>query len=141
MVFNAFARFHQGSFLSLNIMDFDPVVVWSPREFNTVADFYANAAMDAKAPWQWTNPALFKCIARNGGSFRLCVDGGLRGLFEKGPRPGAMACAVYCVDFERDAPTYVPVLFSAMSLHGIKAAFEAEAMALEWSITLWRSFL
>jgi len=114
--------------------DIDNLVIWLPRRFNIVADHLANAALDQ-------GPDLHRQLAARSNPdacLRVCLDGALRGNIGAPSRPAAMGCAIYEVRYCSTSakPVHVPVLYAAQRLSCIRSAFEAETLALEWSLSL-----
>ena len=115
----------------------DNFIIWARREYNTVADHYANAAMDNNCGWEWRDCSRVSETA----SFKICVDGGLRGSSLDTIRPASMGCAIYVAaqsEQSTDAQ-YYPVCFAAQPLHDTRSAFQAEAMAIEWCLSVFES--
>ena len=54
-------------------------VLWSPREFNTVADHAVNVTLDSHQSWACSDNARLQVAFGSDCFLRLCVDGGLRG--------------------------------------------------------------
>ena len=117
--------------------DIDDMVIWLPREFNTVADHLVNGSMDMDCAWEWVDEALLQHTLHERGSFKICVDGGLRGSQCVGTqRLGGIGVAIYAASSTGlDETTYSPVFLSAQPLYGIDSAFHAEATALEWALS------
>ena len=114
--------------------DIDPIVIWSPREYNTVADHMVNAAMDNNCAWQKWDRQLLEDHIKRGGSLRICVDGGLRRGTDSLDKPSALGCAIYLV--RKVQPQYTLAGLQAAPVKSVGSAFQAEAMALEWAINL-----
>jgi hypothetical protein len=116
--------------------DIDPYIVWAPREYNTVADHFANVAMDSMTmTLHWDETRMEKHLSTNG-SFKLCVDGGLRMCPSDSSRNVAgFGCALYAaIQSQLEGWTYTPVFMAAMPVTEIRSAFQCEVMALEWSL-------
>ena len=113
------------------ICDSLDLVLWAPREFNTVADHAVNATLDTGQ--SWARPVEEGELAQafqTGSLVRLCVDGGLR-------RNGAAArVALYQYEATGDEPGYKKRLLAQMGkmLYGVHSAFEAEVLALEFAL-------
>jgi len=114
--------------------DIDNLVHWYPRSLNTVADHFVNVAMDTKQEWAWVDKHA--CSPKS--CFKMCVDGGLRGKPGEEHRPAGLGCAIYRMDPLSDK-MFVPVCLAAQPVEGITSAFQAETLALDWSLTLFSS--
>ena len=60
------------------IRDVSDFIIWSPREYNAVADPAVNSAMDNSESWSIVNDALLTSAFESNTNLRLCVDGGRR---------------------------------------------------------------
>ena len=109
--------------------DIDPILIWSPREYNTPADHLVNAAMDTGTDWSWINQGVLR--AAKVGTVRLCVDGGLRKRHH-GEHRGGLGCAAF-LRFPNGS--YEPFFLAGTVMHGATSAFHTEASALEWALT------
>ena len=111
--------------------DSQEFVVWSPREFNTVADHACNATMDCgKSVWHRADSDRLKTALRTGSNLRVCVDGGRRSHTK-----GAIGFAIYCLkgDCSNDC-SYQLLLRGGKLLEQVASSFLAEALALEWAL-------
>ena len=117
--------------------DIDNMVHWYRRSGNTVADHLCNAAMNANSSWVWRASSMFSDLA----SFKICVDGGLRGKHGEPNRPASLGCVIFLVVPGQDSPrpSFTSVLLAAQPVQKLSSAFLAEAMALEWSFSLFQS--
>ena len=105
-------------------------VVWAPREFNTVADHAVNVALDTGGSCKWVEESVSKNDWPQG-RFRLCVDGGLR---DNGQAAAGLALFL----FQSDG-TYGPLRREGKILTGVGSSFEAEVLALEWAIEVFKA--
>jgi hypothetical protein len=113
-----------------SLTDLTDFVVWSPREFNTVADHSANAAMDQHQDFVVEHTCQIQAALKNKSNLRLCVDGGRRSEFE-----GALGFALYSASIDESGTySYTVLARQEKQLHRISSAFVAEAMALDWSL-------
>ena len=123
--------------LTLHIHGFRPIsvtqdfVIWSPREFNSVADHAVNATMDENRPsWGRGRTSDLKRAIQEKASLRVCIDGGRRSS-----SLGALGFAVYAMNSHADAATkYRVVLRGGKLLEQVASAFLAEALAIEWTL-------
>lgn len=53
------------------------MIIWSPREFNTVLNHFVNAAFDVKCAWRHWEDAELDVHIREGDLLKICVDVGL----------------------------------------------------------------
>ena len=106
------------------------MVMWAPREFNTVADHCCNASMDLQTSWTASlNEELADALLSDH-CLRLCVDGGRRCRTE-----GAMGLALFSATAMEAGPAKNTLLTrKGQLLCDIDSAFLAEAAALEWSL-------
>ena len=112
------------------VHDRQDLIIWSPREFNTVADHAVNAALDSQSTWTRCDNDLLADALIDGRSLRLCLDGGRRSESQ-----AAVGLALFAV--ERDGSgmaKYKLLVRRAMVLESIASAFLAEAVALEWGL-------
>ena len=117
--------------------DIDNLIHWYKREYNPVADHLVNAAMDSNSDWQWQDDSQLSVT----GSYKICVDGGLRGVPGQHMRPSALGCAVFRIlpQSNDPCPKFIPVFLAACLVESVSSAFQAETMALEWSLSLFES--
>ena len=121
----ALLRLQNMGWLSMN--DWSDYVLWSPREFNTVADHVANVTMDLKRSWTEPCRNLLQEAQHNNSSWRLCIDGGRRG-----EHIGALGVALYaCKLSPVGSCQYSLVARKGVFLDEVASAFLAEALALE----------
>ena len=113
------------------INDMSDFVIWSPRDWNPVADHAVNATMDAgNKSWGRGNTHATTEALRQGLNLRLCVDGGRRSI-----RQGAMGFAMYHASGSSpNRCSYKILLRGGKALEDVASAFLAEAMALEWAV-------
>ena len=106
------------------------LVMWAPREYNTVADHCCNASLDLKKSWTaCDNTALADAFLYDE-CLRLCVDGGRRSRSE-----GALGLALFSATGMEVAPVkYTLLERKGQLLSSVESAFEAEAIALEWAL-------
>ena len=124
--------------------DIDPLVLWSPRRYNTVPDHLANAAMDQNKSWHWLDEAGLQDEMARGRLLKICVDGGLRGHHGMANRPAAIACAVYRIASAKnpvEKPCQTLILLSATPVTGFQSAFQAEVTAVDWTLDLLERIL
>ena len=107
--------------------DTDDIITWAPRRYNVVADHLANAAMDGKCDWMWEDTSKIIATYAHGLQLKVCVDGGLR----RSSGDASMAVAI----FVAQDGIYVPVLYAAKLLNGVRSAFQSEAHSLEFALT------
>ena len=88
------------------LTDQSDLVLWSPREFNTIADHAANAAMDERRDWEVFDEGHIATALQGNCNLRLCVDGGRRSAAE-----GALGFALYSADLG-DCGTYTYTLLA-----------------------------
>ena len=106
------------------------LVMWAPREYNTVADHCCNVSMDLKKSWTVSDNAELADALLNDQCLRLCVDGGRRSSSE-----GALGLALFSVTGMEVAPvTHTLLARKGQLLSSVASAFEAEAIALEWAL-------
>ncbi len=107
----------------------DPVI-WSPREYNGVADHAANASMDLSCSWERVDEAAMRQAFNSKSNLRLCVDGGLRSR-----SVAATGLALYEARLDQ-AGLYQYHLLSRKGriLTQVTSAFIAETLALEWAL-------
>ena len=112
--------------------DVEDIVIWSPRQYNIVADHLVNAAMDNNCDWDWEDAeAIQQCL--NGSSCpRVCVDSGYR-------RPSDMA-AIGVAVFTYDSK-YIPLRYAARLLQDVRSAFQSEAHALDLALEILRNLI
>ena len=113
------------------LSDSHELVLWSPREFNTVADHACNATMDSgQSVWFRGDRDTLKNVLRAGSNLRMCVDGGRRSQTK-----GAIGFAIYCLrgDCSNDC-SYQLLLRGGKLLEQVASSFVAEALALEWAL-------
>ena len=96
---------------------------WSPREYNCVADCFANLAMDSKSDTESLDlPAL-----HNTGNLRLCVDGGRRN-----ETSGGLGVAIYSYNAVADLGSRYRLLGRRSTfLTSVSSTFVAETLAME----------
>ena len=106
------------------------LVIWTPREYNTVADHCCNVPLDAKRSWSKVQSELLAHALLSEQCLRLCVDGGRRSQ-----KDGAIGMALYSVTFSYDGnAVYTLLARMGKLLASIDSAFVAEAAALEWAL-------
>ena len=119
----------ESSYVCIPFMQSD-LVLWSPREYNTVADHAANAAMDEHRDWEIFDEGHIASALQSNCNLRLCVDGGRRNEAE-----GALGFALYsAVLGECGTYTYTLLARRGQRLNKISSAFLAEALALDWAL-------
>ena len=112
------------------MQDTSDYIVWSPREYNSVADHAVNASMDSLASWSITEDASIDQALANNTNLRLCVDGGRRNQQLAG-----IGMALYAAICEQDGSYRYQLLGRhGMILKGVDSAFLAEALGLEWAL-------
>ena len=105
------------------LSDSQDFVLWSPREFNVVADHACNASMDTgRLSWYSGDKPALKSALRAGSNLRVCVDGARRSHTK-----GALGFAIYCFT----SGTYRLLLRGGRLLEQVASPFLAEALALE----------
>ena len=110
--------------------DRQDLIVWSPREFNAVADHAVNAALDSSSTWTRCDNELLADALIDGRSLRLCLDGGRRSQSQ-----AAVGLALYAVECDEGGIAECKLLVRrGMVLGSIASAFLAEAVALEWGL-------
>ena len=97
-------------------------LLWSPREFNTVADHAVNVTLDCQESWT----KVEDLAALSGESLRLCVDGGLC-------RKGDAAAGLTLFSVTSDG-RYKLRARKGVLLGKLVSAFQAEAIALECAL-------
>ena len=131
-IFRRIAR----TFLHLQELKIAPIrdtfdyILWSPRQFNTVADHAVNATMDWKRDWLVADEVGIADAVSCKSNIRLAVDGGVR-------RAGAAAIgiALFSARCDRNGNwTQRPMMRAGRQLGNVRSAFLAEAMALEWGL-------
>ena len=105
-------------------------VVWSPREYNVVADHAANAAMDEERDFSVEClEAIGEALAQKM-NLRLCVDGGRRSETQ-----GALGFALFTAQLtESGCYKYTVLARKGKLLNKVSSAFVAETVALEWAL-------
>ena len=112
------------------VHDSTDLIIWSPREFNTVADHAVNAALDSKSTWTRCDEDLLADALLDGKSLRLCLDGGRRCETR-----AAIGLALYSVECSGSGiATYTLLARRGRLLQSVLSAFLAEAVALEWGL-------
>ena len=106
-----------------NISD---LVQWDAREYNTYADHAANVALDKGVDWKQIDEEALKEAKASNASYRLSVDGALRGSRRAS---GGMALFAYYPSGRR-----VLILRAGVILGELRSAFLAEALSLEWCL-------
>ena len=110
--------------------DTSELVVWTPREFNAVADHVVNCALDDQRSWHASNNLALAQSLLEGRSFRLSVDGGRRSSTE-----AAIGLMRFAVNIsEHGVATYELLARCGKLLENVSSAFLSEAMALEWGL-------
>ena len=103
-------------------------VIWSPREFNSVADHAVNATMDQS--WGRGRTSDLKKAIQEKVFLRVCIDGGRRSS-----SLGALGFAMYAMSSQADASTKCRlVLRGGKLLVEVASAFLAEVLAIEWTL-------
>ena len=109
--------------------DIDNFVIWSPRQYNVVADHLVNAALDMQSDfWQHDDTSMRESLRCNE-AFRVCVDGGVRRNGDRtGQRRSALGGAFLFVkaDFQM-----VRAVTAAQLVDDVTSAFQAEVLALD----------
>ena len=106
------------------------LVIWTPREYNTVADHAANCAMDLETSWSRSDNTLLAQALLSGSSLRLSVDGGRRSATH-----AAIGLALFAVDVENGGVAkYTLLARRGKILTSVSSSFLAEAVALEWGL-------
>ena len=112
------------------------MAIWSPREFNAVADHLVNAALDTQSDWCHIDDVAIQQHLLSRGSFRICVDGGVRKrALSSDQRCAAMGGALFAVNMG-ETPM-VLVASAAQTIESVASAFQAEAMALDWLLSIF----
>ena len=96
-------------------------MLWSPREYNCVADHAVNVTLDSQTSWS----RMEELQIHTGACLRLCVTGGVR---ENGD--AAVGLALYQSEPEGQ---YKMLARRGLFLGKLESAFVAEATALEWA--------
>ena len=117
------------------------IIVWSPREYNTVADHAVNATMGAtdegEGNCSWVDDYALKAALEDNVNLRLCVDGGVRGSII-----AAIGFCLYAARRnERGRYTYEVLVRQGHVLSETGSAFIAESIALESSLTFLTEIL
>ena len=108
----------------------EDLVIWTPREYNTVADHAVNCALDLETSWSRSDNDLLAQAMLSGRSLRLSVDGGKRSATQ-----AAIGLALFSVEIVTGGVAkYTLLARSGKLLSGVSSAFLAEAMALEWGL-------
>jgi hypothetical protein len=130
------ASLHSCGFKPIN--DISDFVVWSPREFNTVADHSVNATMDTgKSSWGRGNTRALTEALQNRMNLRVCIDGGKRSA-----SLGAIGFAMFQASGSApDRSSYKLLLRGGKLLESVPSAFLAEAMAFEWALECIHSLM
>ena len=122
--------FHLAGLGWLPLRGVDPYILWSPREYNIVADHAVNATLDEKRSWIVRSEQELTTAIRRKQNIRVCVDGGLR-------RDGQAAAgiAMFAAELGPDGRfAYTLLLRQGRLLDGVASAFTAEACALEMAL-------
>ena len=115
--------------------DIDPYIVWAKREYNTPPDHLANAAMDHACGWEWQNDGELEQIKARLCGMKICIDGGRRA------HSAAIAFAVYSFHISPEGQYFKLAWLRTELVKGTQSAFETEALALEWSLSIIYTFL
>ena len=103
------------------------MVLWSKREYNTVADHAVNAWMDCRESWTQVCDAELESITPGTANVRVCVDGGIRKH-----NLGALGIAIYASSvLDGAARSYELVARQGILLDQVDSAFLSEALALD----------
>ena len=119
------------------LADESDYVLWSPREFNIVADHAANASMDSLSTWSALDGPGLADMRSSGSNIRLCVDGG-----RCDQQTSAIGVALYlCMRGPCGNYQYKVVARKGVWLTNVSSAFLAEALALDCGLQLLLSVL
>ena len=110
--------------------DIADMVEWDGRELNTVADHAANMALDIGEEWVRRDTEAIREAKCSQANFRLCFDGARRGNAEAS---GGLAVFAYYPSGRR-----VLLLRAGKPFGPLGSAFLAEALALEWCLSVFR---
>lgn len=117
--------------------DIDPFILWSRREYNSPPDHIANAVMDTGRSWEWMDNDMLRRVKCQGGSLKICVDGGWRG-----PSSAGIAFSAYEAHLDGAGNfSFAPAWLSGQPISCTQSAFQTEAMALDWTLSKIVSFL
>ena len=112
-------------------------VLWSPREYNTVADHAVNASFDEGRSWEAGSRSDMQQAIRQHANLRICVDGGMRGN-----GTAAVGMVVYVARQDKDAQwQYEQIVRRGQLVGTASSAFGAETVALEWALEYLVKFL
>ena len=93
--------------------------------------------MDADRSWEWRDDASLNEVRDNGGSFKICVDGGWRSRTS-----GAMAFTVHAANLDADGMVrFTPVWLLTHTIRCATSAFQTEAAALELALSCFIHFV
>ena len=108
----------------------DHFIVWSPREFNTVADLAVNWTLDHDRSWEEIDHSELRHSLQKKLNIFCCVDGGRRGSGR-----GACGFAVYAANAgDHDRSSYRCLARVGKVLGVVESAFVAESQALELAL-------
>ena len=108
------------------LTDISDLLLWDPRDYNSVADHGANVALDLGQEWQILRKLESQHAIAAGANIRLCFDGALRG---NGSAAGGLEILAYYPDGSR-----VSLCRSGCLFQGVDSAFQAEVQTLEWCL-------
>ena len=94
--------------------------------------------MDNNGYYEWRDNELLQQTKLSNGSFKICVDGG----FREHEARAAIAFTVYSVsaDSSQGQANHL-VWMGTQIVRSMSSAFQTEATALEWTLSLFLSFL
>ena len=115
------------------ITQLSDLVLWDRREFNSYADHAANVALDLKSDWNILDSQVLEEARRSKANIRATADGARRG---DGQAAAGIAFFAYFPGGRR-------VIFhrAGKLLGKLSSAFLAEALAMEWCLESFITFL
>ena len=118
----------------------DAYIIWSPRCYNTPPDHLCNAVMDNRVDHLWCDAGKLEEARKDRQCIKVCVDAGMRGS-PGHPAQAAMGIAIYRRIVQQSGLSCRANFLSAQQLDKVTSAFQSEAMALEYALDTFTSFM